>query len=1401
MTIQRSIVFALVVSLVFPTSVLADTFVTVDTTQNGGVFNNNSPTLVISHLTNDPLFTLTNGATTSNVEALIIGSLDSESGQLLIEAGSSLNNDGTGVIGTYGSENVLGGYAYLGLNEGSSGSATVTGPGSTWTNSGILNVGYGGTGMLDITNGGVVTNQLGYLGFTAGSSGAVAVNGSGSEMTAISANVIGVYGEGSLEISNGGRVANPTGYIGQYAGSMGTVTVVGAGSRWENYADLDVGLGGTGELNVSEGAYVSSQNSDIGLSSNGNGTVNLSGGDTLWEHTNSLTVGNEGMGTLNVGMGAMVTSGFLDIGLQTDSMGAVDVSGGSAIELSDNLIVGGLGHGSFNMSGSSQFVSSKIEIGESVGSTGEVILVGVGTNAEITGDVSVGGNGSGSLIISGGASLTAMNNDIAIEDGSNGEIVVTGQNSHLNIGNKLRVGYRGNGTMAISDGALVTSEEASISTFVGSEGTVAVSGANSLWNNAGHISVGQGVSGDLIIDQGGRVQTGSLTVSALSSLAVDGAGSVLESVEITAGLGNYSYVDITDGGTINSSTVVIGTGKTGNPNTHVIARVEGAGSVWNANDSIVGDDAYGRLFISDGAAFNSANLVAGTGDGDGGIEVNGQGSGLNITSDFLLGNGGFGFLRIIRGKTTAQNAILGTSDDGHGRVIIGTNGQWESTGSLVVGDGAKGEFIAANASNVTTYNTQIGSSTSDANGLVQIQNVSAWENSSDFHVGKVGYGHLQISTGSTLNVGGNAWIGYEPGSTGFVEAVQGASWTIASDLNVGFQGSGTLWVFDDSEVAVGRHVYLGVNSGSTGTLWIKDAASRFEVGDFFDVGRYGTGELSIENGGLLVSPGGGINAHYESYIGHYAGSTGVATVTGDGSRWEMSRSLTVGSDGNGTLNILNGGYVTNHFSFIGANDGSVGSVMVAGEGSLWDSRSYIRMDETSSLTISNQGHVTTPWAADIAYDADSVATVLVTGENSKLTVGGFVVGRFGHGTMTIEDGGYASATNGTLIGFAGTGITRVTGAGSHLDINSLTVGVESGGNGTLQVLEGGLVTTNSSTSIGHRAGSIGRIDVDGVGSTLHVGYDLNIGISGDAQFNITDGGHVIVDNHAWLHASQIDPIATVSGTGSKWSIDNWLFIGQNTNTSSTVDILDGGLVSVNGTTRVYNNDFLNIVGGTLRTGSLEVDAGGTFNLDGGRLLLDGGVAEGIMFTANDGAMIGGTGTIEELMIGAGGILAPGESPGLLHANMAELLGEGTYQWEINTVDGLAGESLGWDLVTFDTLQLTAASNDEFVIEVTSLTELNETGRLADFDPFESHTWLIAASNGVDPFDLDSFSLDLTSFENLYFDGNFSLSTGAANYGGFAQGLFLNYTAATVPEPNSLALLLIAFGMATRMRRR
>jgi T5SS/PEP-CTERM-associated repeat protein len=93
------------------------------------------------------------------------------------------------------------------------------------------------------------------------------------------------------------------------------------------------------------------------------------------------------------------------------------------------------------------------------------------------------------------------------------------------------------------------------------------------------------------------------------------------------------------------------------------------------------------------------------------------------------------------------------------------------------------------------------------------------------------------------------------------------------------------------------------------------------------VGDTGSGELLIDNGSSVDNK--------RSYIGFESGSTGVATVTGNGSQWNNSSVLYVGHTGTGTLNIKAGGVVSGYNNDIGYVSSSMGVATVSGSGSQW----------------------------------------------------------------------------------------------------------------------------------------------------------------------------------------------------------------------------------------------------------------------------------------------------------------------------------------------------------------------------------------------------------------------------------------------------------------------------------
>ena len=212
-------------------------------------------------------------------------------GTLTIENGSAVSNTN----------------GYIGFNAGSTGAATVTGAGSSWTSSNTLFVGTyaGSSGTLNILDGGTVNDTNGLIANSAGPTGSATVSGSGSTW-ANSGNI--AVGDGTLTLESGGTITDVDANIGNTAGTNGSATVTGSGASWTSSGAFNVGNNGNGTLTVSSGATISDQMGRIGANPGTTGTATVSGSGSQWANSADLYVGNQGAGTLTIADCAEVTA-------------------------------------------------------------------------------------------------------------------------------------------------------------------------------------------------------------------------------------------------------------------------------------------------------------------------------------------------------------------------------------------------------------------------------------------------------------------------------------------------------------------------------------------------------------------------------------------------------------------------------------------------------------------------------------------------------------------------------------------------------------------------------------------------------------------------------------------------------------------------------------------------------------------------------------------------------------------------------------------------------------------------------------------------------------------------------------------------------------------------------------
>ena len=194
---------------------------------------------------------------------------------------ANVENGGVIVVvgqGHLGASAIISGVQTLG-----DGTLTVDGTGSQVTYTQTLDIGEQATGALNVQAGGFVSNSDGYLGsFTnavgSAGNGTATVTGIGSTWQNSGFLRVGDQGTGELNVLAGGLVTNTSAMIANAANSSGTATVDGAGSAWTSTGSLIIGNLGTAILNVRNAGTVNSDAVSINaLSTLNMGTGGLAG--------------------------------------------------------------------------------------------------------------------------------------------------------------------------------------------------------------------------------------------------------------------------------------------------------------------------------------------------------------------------------------------------------------------------------------------------------------------------------------------------------------------------------------------------------------------------------------------------------------------------------------------------------------------------------------------------------------------------------------------------------------------------------------------------------------------------------------------------------------------------------------------------------------------------------------------------------------------------------------------------------------------------------------------------------------------------------------------------------------------------------------------------------------------
>lgn len=757
-------------------------------------------------------------------------------------------------------------------------------------------------GSLVIRDGGTLetgslqpTQSVSSIGRAAGSTGTVTVTGENSAWTNARTIFVGEAGNGTLAVENGGRVTTVRATIGRTDGGNGTLTVSGNQSVFENSRELIIGSGGDGALIVQSGTVISGS-TIIGDQGDSTGSALVEGNESVWNNDGALIVGNAGSGTLSVKDGGRVnTLSTLTVGSFPGGNGVVEVAGGGKLT-SSNGVIGAVATTSESASGTVKVDGVAADGTASTWTnTGDLTIGRAGSGSlDITngaavfagGNILVGGTlaegqsaaGDGTLTLLGGGKLEANGAAIGASAGSSGEATVDGENSQILLHSGLIVGLEGAGTLAIRNGASVVSLIGAIGSNLGGNGVVTID--NGTWNITQELVVGgdeassspDGGEGELTIGSGGVVTSefglvGS-DAGSVGMVAVNG-GSWATVQGVAVGMEGTGSLTISAGGKVSGGVGILGNGS-GSSGT---ATVTGQDSLWSSTgDFAVGVEGDGALAINDGGKVGVAGFfTVGMGDGNGALTISNGGQ-LDIG-----GSSNIGFFSGSEGAAT-----------------VTSGGIWTTAGTLTVGNAGNGRLDVLDGGQVTTGLDLIIGFGESSTGSVVVDDASLTTRA--LFVGNSGNGTLTVRNGAVVNSENGIVNGIDGAAGTAIVEGSGSTWNNNHDgLFVGLDGTGVLTIREGGHVGSGFSV-LGQDAGSSGRVTIEGAGSNWTSGDMF-VGFNGDGVLDIRNGGSVQTSGSGL-------VGEGAGdTTGAVTVSGAGSTWALTGELGIGLRGTGVLTI------------------------------------------------------------------------------------------------------------------------------------------------------------------------------------------------------------------------------------------------------------------------------------------------------------------------------------------------------------------------------------------------------------------------------------------------------------------------------------------------------------------
>lgn len=330
----------------------------------------------------------------------------------------------------------------------------------------------------------------------------------------------------------------------------------------------------------------------------------------------------------------------------------------------------------------------------------------------------------------------------------------------------------------------------------------------------------------------------------------------------------------------------------------------------------------------------------------------------------------------------------------------------------------------------------------------------------------------------------------------------------------------------------------------------------------------------------------------------FVDTTGYTLQSGD---LTLADQLWIQQTGGAGLTLASSGTITTVNATLGADAGKSGQLTLNSAGGA------VATTVTGLMQVGANGGnsgVTVTGGANPAVLSANTFRVGVDASNNAVTVSS-------GGTLTV------TGTDDLAVGMgasAGGNSVVVTGSASVLSaVKNVVVGV--GGDGNSFDVLGGASASAAGVRLGIDAGSTGNsVTVDGVGSTLATSSQaVYVGVAGSGNtFSITGGG-----------------VVTIGGSNKNF------YVGSGTNAAASTASNNALVVSGSGSTLVMNGANADLV--------ISGTAGQTGNVV---KVVDGGLLQVNRTLVGNGGTLTGNGTVAgPVLVGTGGVIAPGGAGG------------------------------------------------------------------------------------------------------------------------------------------------------------